>query len=561
LLSGCMVLLAAAICCGEPDDGGPAIKPARGKAPANPAASADKWHDTGRHGAVAAGGSEAVDAGLDVLRAGGNAADAAVATLLALSVTDSNMFCFGGELSLLIYDAKQQRIDFVCGQGAAPLLATRELFAAGGGIPATGVRAATVPAVLDACTTVLDRYGTLSFAAAARPAIGLLDRHRKVWHSDLARSLHRLIEAEQAGDGDRAAGLRRVADYFYRGPLAHEIGAWSEANGGLLRAADLAAHKTLVEPPVSVDYRDVRVYKCGPGTQGPCLLEALQMLAGFDLAAMGQNSPDAIHTTVEALKLALADRDVYYGDPAFVDVPVAELLAPQYAAERRKLIDPKHASREQRPGDPRAGKPLLDRVAAQRGLGNPHHDTTTCLVADSQGNVVAATPSGWSGVLVGATGVWLGSRLQSFNTWEGHPNCIAPGKRPRITLSPTLVTRQEKPVLAVSVAGADGQDQAGLQMVIDAVDFHLSPTDSVTAVRFGTNHFVSSFGQAPPELASLLIYSKVGPRTIAELKSRGHDVKIRVPPLWNPSVLAIDPVSGQVEAAGDPQAGRHAAAY
>lgn len=325
--------------------------------------------------------------------------------------------------------------------------------------------------------------------------------------------------------------------------------------------ADLAAHKTPIETPAAVEYRGHRVFKCGPGTQGPWLLEALGLLEGFDLRAMGHNSTDAIHVTVEAMKLALADRDVYYADPAVVDVPLAELLAPDYAALRRPLIDMQHASFEQRPGDPRACKALLNPAAARQGLGNPNRDTTTCLIADHDGNVIAATPSGWSGVLVGTTGVWLGSRLQSFNTWPSHPNCIAPGKRPRITLSPTLVTRGGKPVLAVSVAGGDGQDQAGLQMVVDRIDFGLTAREAVTSIRFGTNHLVGSFGQTPPELGSLLIYRKAATPTLTELKVRGHRITLRQPPLWNPSVLAIDPATGQIDAAGDPQAGRHSAAY
>jgi gamma-glutamyltranspeptidase/glutathione hydrolase len=182
-------------------------------------------------------------------------------------------------------------------------------------------------------------------------------------------------------------------------------------------------------------------------------------------------------------------------------------------------------------------------------------------VADKQGNVIAATPSGWSGTLVGDTGVWLGSRLQSFNLWPEHPNCLAPGKRPRITLSPTLVTREGKPVLAVSVAGADGQDQAGLQMVLDSIDFGLAPREAVTAIRFGTNHLIGSFGQTPPDLGSLLVYPEIGADTIADLEARGHKVQSRRAPLWNPSVLAIDPATKHIDAAGDPKAGRHAFAY
>jgi gamma-glutamyltranspeptidase/glutathione hydrolase len=303
------------------------------------------------------------------------------------------------------------------------------------------------------------------------------------------------------------------------------------------------------------------VYKCGVWTQGPYLLEALNLLEGFDLKAMGANGPDAIHTVVEAMKLALADRDVYYADPLFEEVPLEALLSKRYAELRRPLIDAKRASLAMRPGDPRGGKPLLDEASVRAGLGGSAQDTTTCLAADAEGNVVAATPSGWSGVLVGGTGVVLGSRLQSFNAWQGHPNCILPGKRPRITLTPTLVLREGKPVLAVSVAGGDGQDQAGLQMLIDAIDFGLAPAESVTAVRFGTDHFLGSFRQAPPKLGSLSIYETAGDGVISALEARGHQVTRTGGPLWAPSVLSIDPATGTLRAAGDPRAGRHAAAY
>jgi gamma-glutamyltranspeptidase/glutathione hydrolase len=476
-------------------------------------------------------------------------------------VTDSRSFCFGGEVPIVVYDARRGVVEVLSGQGEAPRLATREHFAGRTAIPGSGIEAATVPAALDACLTALDRYGTRTFAEVAAPTLRLLDRHDKEWHADLARTVRRLIEAEQASPNDRRRGLRLVADCFYRGPVAHDLDAWSRANGGLLRSSDLATHVTRVEDPASVDYRGYTVCKCGPWTQGPYLLEALRLLEGFDLKAMGHNRPDTVHVAVEALKLAMADRDVYYGDPLFVDVPLQELLSPKYAELRRPLIDRRHASLTQQPGDPRGGKALLDAADVRRGLGGPANDTTTCLVADGQGNVVAATPSGWSGVLAGKTGVWLGSRLQSFNLWEGHPNCLEPGKRPRVTLTPTLVLRDGKPVVAVSVAGGDGQDQAALQMVLDALDFGLSPAESVTAPRFGTNHFVGSFRQTPPSLGSLLLYPDFPDETVRDLRGRGHAVTVRKPPLWSPTVVSIDPKSGSIRAAGDPKAGRHAAAY
>jgi gamma-glutamyltranspeptidase/glutathione hydrolase len=293
------------------------------------------------------------------------------------------------------------------------------------------------------------------------------------------------------------------------------------------------------------------------------LLEALQLLEGFDLKSMGHNQPDTIHVTVEALKLALADRDAYFADPLFTDVPLTQLLDPRYASQRRALIDLQHASLTQRPGDPLSGGSLLNDASARLrlGPGGPASDTTTCLVADRWGNVVAATPSGWSGVLAGQTGVWLGSRLQSFNTWAGHPNCIEPGKRPRITLTPTIVLKEDRPAIAVSVAGGDGQDQVSLQLLLNVIDFGLEPAQAVTAPRFVTNHFLGSFRQTPPRLGSLDVNAEVGETTIDALKARGHRVGIAKSPVWIPSVMKIDAQSGSLDAAGDPKAGRHAAAY
>jgi len=380
------------------------------------------------------------------------------------------------------------------------------------------------------------------------------------WHPLLARSLRRLIAAEAEGGADRSRGLRLASDYFYRGPLARELALWSEQHGGLIRYEDLATHVTRVEEPLAVDYRGHTVFKCGVWTQGAYLLQTLRLLEGFDLGAMGHNQPETIHVTLEAMKLALADRDVYYADPLFEEVPIERLLSKSYASQRRALIDREHASLEQRPGDPRRGQALLPDFEKRQGLGGPVHDTTTCATADRWGNVVVATPSGWSGVQAGETGIWLGTRLQSFNTWEGHPNCIEPGKRPRITLTPTLVLKDAKPVLAVSVAGGDGQDQAGLQAVLNHIEFGLSASESMKGVRFGTNHHLGSFRQTAPVLGSLLIHADASPATITGLERLGHKVQSSAGALWAPSVIRIDP-AGQFDAAGDARSGRHAAAF
>ena len=515
---------------------------------------------TGTQGAVSAGGAGAVAAGIEILKRGGNAADAGAATILALSVTDSGGFCFGGEVPIIVYDVRRHVVEVIAGQGAAPRLATREYFATRGGIPGKGLEPAAVPAAFDACITLLDRYGTLRLVDVAAPALRLLDRAKEDWHPLLARSIRRLVDAEASGGGDRSRGLRLAADYFYRGPLARELARWCEENGGLIRYTDLATHSTRIEEPLSIDYRGHTIYKCGVWTQGPYLLQTLRLLEGFDLKSLGHNQPETIHVALEAMKLALADRDVYYADPAFADVPIDLLLSQGYTGMRRALIDRHHASLEQRPGDPRNGRALLAENEKRRGLAGPVHDTTTCATADRWGNVVVATPSGWSGVQAGETGIWLGTRLQSFNTWEGHPNCIEPGKRPRITLSPTLVIKDGKPYLAVSVAGGDGQDQAGLQALLNRVDFGLSAAESMNSVRFGTKHYLGSFRQPPPELGSLLIHENADDALVGALEKKGHKVEHSKGPLWAPSVIHIDP-AGKFEAAGDARAKRHAAAF
>jgi len=520
------------------------------------------WKASGKKGAIAAGGQDAVAAGMALFQKGGNAIDAAVATILALSVTDSTLFCFGGEVPIMVYDAKRGVVEVLCGQGAAPKLATREYFVKkGGGIPAKGIESAAVPGQLDACLTALDRYGTQTFAEAVEPTLKLLDKQAKSWHGDLAKTIRRMIDAEKAAGGDRRRGLRLVSDYFYRGPIAKEIDAHCRANGGLLRYTDLATHVTRVEDPVSIDYRGYTVYKCGVWTQGPYLLETLRLLEGFDLKKMGHNKADTIHTTVEALRLGLADRDFWYADPLFTHVPLEELLSAKYAALRRPLIDAKKASLLQRPGDPVAGLALHTKPDIRVGPGGPNLDTTTCIVADGDGNVVAATPSGFQGVVAGKTGVYLGTRLQSLNTWEGHANCIEPGKRPRITLTPGIVMKDGKPHLAVSVAGGDEQDQCALQMILNVIEFGLTPAESVTAPRFGTDHLLGSFRQKEPLLGSLHMTPEFAPEVIQDMKDRGHKVTVKKGTGSNPVLLRIDPQTRVIEAAGDPKSRRHAAAW
>ncbi|MGE3775577.1 MAG: gamma-glutamyltransferase family protein [Pirellulaceae bacterium] len=531
-------------------------------AAALPCFAADEWHAVSRQGVVAAGRETSVEAGMAMLRQGGNAIDAAVATVLVQTVVESRSVCLGGEVPFLIYDAKRGKVEVLSGMGAAPQLATAAWFQEHkqGKIPRDDAAGAAVPSLLHVCLTALDRYGTLRVRDVTAPLLRSIDHDEPRWYADLSRHLRAALEAEQK-EADRSAGIRTVIDYFYRGPAARAIDAWSREQGGLIRYEDLARHETRVEEPISIAYRGYTIYKCGAWTQGPMLLQTLRLLEHRQVSAMQHNSADYVHVVTEAMKLALADRDTYYADPKFVQVPLAELLSDSYTRLRLPLIDDRQASLDLRPGDPRHGRALLE--VAPRDYRQPDataRDTTTCVTADQWGNVVAATPSGWSGVTAGNSGIVLGSRLISFNLWAGHPNCIAPGKRPRITLTPTLVCRDGKPVLAISVAGGDLQDQTTLQVLLNALDFQMDPAQAVTAPRFSTAHHVGSFNQTSPEPGSLSIYSAVGGDVIGKLKARGHTVKEVKGPIGHPVLIQLESSHSEKRVAGDPVARRHVGA-
>lgn len=527
------------------------------------------WKASGKGGAVAAGHPDAVAAGIRMLEAGGNAADAAAATLLALSVTDYGMFAIGGEIPFLIYDAEKKEVKVLSGLGRAPLDQAAIDWYYTNTIPAQGsMKAAPTPGAVDLCITALKLYGTKSFAEASAPVLEVLDAGSEEWHPKLAVTFRKLADAETKASGTREEKLTAARDRFYKGDVADELEAWYIATGSFLRKKDLAAHVTRVEDPVSVDYRGYTVYKCPSWTQGPALCQALTLLEGFDLKQMGHLSASYIHTLTESMKLAFADRDEYYGDPLFAQVPMKTLLSREYARVRRALIDPNRASLERRPGDPYHMKPLKGMMLAGNNPNRiPISDTTTCVVADKWGNVVAATPScNLSGNLPGPSGVTTGNRLRSLNTTRGHPNRIQPGKRPRITLTPTLVTRNGKPVIAISVAGGDLQDQTTLNVLLNHVEFGMLPDKAVTASRFNTDHLQNSFDPNPNrdeafvKAGSLRVHSGVGGQVQEELKQKGHRLTTTDGFIARPVMLYIDHEKGVIHAAGDPAAGRHAAA-
>jgi gamma-glutamyltranspeptidase/glutathione hydrolase len=576
------------------------------------------------HGAVAAGNPLTVEAGLRLLRAGGNAVDAGVAATFAAAVTEFSHFGMGGEASILIYLQTEDRVIAVNADGPAPMLATPEFFLARGDKvpPPTGILAATVPAVVDGLLLALREHGTKSFEEVIAPAVEYADgfpmseflssviasRAEAIKEMpggasvflpeggapapgeifrqpDLARTLRAMVEAERkvragskggakggAHPGVREAGIDAVRDYFYRGPVGEAIGRASEGLGGLLRGTDIAAYHARLEKAWSVTYRGWEVYKVGFWSQGPVMLQTLNLLEGFDLKGMGLNSTDYIHTVTEAMKLAFADRDRYYGDPARVSVPAESLLSKSYAQRRRDLIDMRRASAEVRPGDPANLGPA---IGSQAGAGVPRPPTpsdhlplgTTCInIVDEAGNLWSATPSGaWlPSVIAGDTGIPLSQRMQAFSLADGHPNRLAPGKLPRYTLTPSLARRMgERPSLAFSTPGLDVQDQTLLQVFLNIAEFGLTLQGAVEAPRFDTLHLEETFDQHKIRPGELRIEGRVAEDVIAPLRERGHVIEVIGG--WShasaPTVVSIDRQSGVKSAAADPRRDRYAFAY
>ena len=527
---------------------------------------------TGGKGLVVSGNARSTAAGIKILEQGGNAADAGAATLLALSVTAVGAFCVGGEVPILVYDVSKKNVKVLAGQGEAPLDPKAIQWYMENPVPDGDIKNSPVPASVDAVITLLKMYGTKSFAEVVQPTLEILDKGGETWYVDTgdrkkretgvhwqalqATTFRKMVESEKQARGTREQKLQAAADRFYRGDIADELERYYIEKGGFLRKADLAAHKTRVEDPVSVNYRGYTVYKCGPWTQGPSVLQALRLLEGFDLKAMGFYSPNYIHTVMEALKLAFADRDDWYGDPNFVKVPMKQLLSDEYTNIRRALIDPKKASLERRPGDPIHMKPLKPPSPDKPSQGG----TTVMCVTDKWGNLIATTPSGLSsnGEVAGSTGVIHGTRLSSLNTFKGHPNVIQPGKRPRVTLTPTLLFKGNQPLMAISVAGGDMQDQAALEIILAYVDFGMSGEEAFKAPRFSTNHFINSFdwNRGRVGLGSLsvsgLALDEAGQ---ADLKARGHVLTVGKGGVGGAALIAIDPKTKGATAAG-PAAGK-----
>ncbi len=563
----------------------------------------------GRVGVVAAGRHFAAEAGMRMLARGGNAIDAGVAATFAAGVSEISHFGMGGEVPIIVYLADRKEALVVSGQGPAPAAASIDLFRRGRGIPSNGPSAGTVPAVVDALCIALAEFGTLSLADALAPAIELADGFP--WYDfltlymrpevermaaypsgarvylpngaipavgsvfrqpDLARTLRALAETEQQNlQHGRQAAIYAARDRFYRGDIGRRIAKAVQEAGGLMTGADLAGYTGRIERPIRGVFRTrhgtFEIFKTGFWGQGPVLLQALAILQAFDLERMGHNSTEYIHTVAEALKLALADRDEFYGDPDFAKVPSTGLLSDAYAAARRALIDPQAANNQARPGDPwkfqpaSQGEPRARLAAASPtspdgSLPKPL-DTTTVNVADAKGNLFSASPSSawfFGGTFIaGDTGVPLGNRMQAFVLDENHPNALRGGKRPRTTLSPTVVLRDGKPYLALSSPGGDSQDQQALQVILNLAVFGMRPQEAIEAPRFNSFHHRESFRDHRFLAGVLQLENRIAPGVVEALGRLGHRVGVVGPFMMDTgtALAGVDSQHGTLFGAAD----------
>jgi gamma-glutamyltranspeptidase / glutathione hydrolase len=548
----------------------------------------------GTFGMVASTHWLASSTGMAVLERGGNAFDAAVATGFVLQVVEPHLNGPGGEVPVLVRPAADGRVRVISGQGPAPGSATIGHFDDLGLdlVPGTGLLAACVPGAFDAWMRLLREHGTLrprdvleyaiAYAGNGYPVVpritatiaGVEQMFREEWtesariylgdgvpqpgstfrNPDLARTYERVLEEAEAAGADRETQIDAARGAFYRGFVAETIESYvrgtevmdssGRRHAGLLETDDLARYAAAVEEPTSLDYHGSTVYKTGPWGQGPVFLQQLALLRGFDLGAMGHNSADFVHTVTECAKLAFADREAWYGDPGFADVPLSTLLSQEYADRRRALVQ-EQASHELRPGEVDGRKPRLPeilgadpaRTGAAAGAGEPtvpqsrgpaDGDTCHLDIVDRHGNMVSATPSGgWlqSSPVVPGLGFCLGTRAQMFWLEEGLPNSLQGGKRPRSTLSPGMAVH-DGDALAFGTPGGDGQDQWSLVFFLAHVHFGLDLQEAIDAPTFHTTHFPSSFYPRTASPGQVVLEGRLDSRTVDALRARGHDVVV-----------------------------------
>jgi gamma-glutamyltranspeptidase / glutathione hydrolase len=549
----------------------------------------------GKHWMAVTGKPLAATAGAMIFSKGGNAVDASCA-MLAATCTMWDVLSWGGETQALIYNPKTKKVIAINALGVAPTGATADFFK-GKGMkypPELGPLAAVTPGTAGGLLTMLAEFGTMSLKDVLAPAMQLAEGYpieaqtansiergkeeikkwpysKKVFlthlgekreapdageifvQKDLLTTLQKLVEAEQQAlkkGKKRKEAIYAAYDRFYKGDIAKEIVRGSQEQGGLFTEADLANWKVKIEEPMMTNYRGIEVYKCQQWTQGPVMLQTLNILENFDLKGMGYNSTKYIHTVYQAMNLAFADRDFYYGDPAFTpEEPMKGLLSKEYAKERTKLINFESNDPKVAPGDPypHEGKqnPYLDLLSkwgrSQAGnfkWGNPLDEkymesftsgTTSVEAADKEGWVVSITPSGgWvPACIAGNTGIGMSQRMQSFvlDASENPFNVVEPGKRPRVTLTPSLALKDGKPFLSFAKQAGDEQDQLLIQFFLNIVEFGMTVQEACEAPSFKTLQMYSSFGDHEKVPGGLTLNNAMPPWVRKDLSRMGYKIK------------------------------------
>ena len=567
----------------------------------------------GTQGVISSGHYLTSMAGMRMLLSGGNAFDAVVAAGFAAAVTEPTAaYSLAAEGVFMLYHAESGDLLSLSGQGTAPRLATVDWYRSQGqeeiptGPGPLAHLSFTVPGVVAAYLSLLEKYGTKTVGEVLEPAIHYAERGfpnyeymleridapgtRSQWEQyppggadvfyddgavptpgsplvqkALGATLRKLVEAESAAGGHRLDGVRAARDCFYTGELAQVIHDCAHSVGGILGLKSLASYEAKYETPLSTTYMGHEVHGQRTWTQGAVLMQSLNILENFDLRGMGHNSTAYIHTVSQAVNLAFADREAYYGDPDFAQVPVDGLLSKEYAKERAAMIDPNRAMPElPPPGDPWKYSAMSGKAAEQRNPiasaaadgGGADSGTTHISAIDRDGNMVCATPSGGSfgkSVYFQELGCALSTRIEMFNFEDGHPNRLEPFKRPRTTLVNYIVSKDGAPVMTIGCPGGDHQAQANMQLVLNSLLWGMNPQEAVEAPRFASQGVTNSFYPHTYYPAQLGVEPGIPQDTQDELKAMGHDIVSVASAGMGATVSARDPETGTLASSGDPR--------
>lgn len=570
---------------------------------------------TAEHYMAATGTPWATRAAMDTMANGGNAVDGAVAALLALNVTYGEAASFPGVAPILIYDARTKSVESYTGAGTAPAKATIDLFRSRGWktVPTMDIWSQLLPASPDVIIAILKKYGTKSFTELSAPAIklaregfpvhdtmlknlnlSLIERlgftvlmpynsqvylggqwwrplhHGEIFYRpELADTLELMAKAEQDvlnKGGTREAGLQAVRDVFYKGEIAQKIIAFHKQKGGLFTAEDLANYTGYWETSLKGNYGPYTVYANDTWNQGAVTPMVLQILNGIDLKSMGHNSSEYVHTVLQAIDLAMADREAYMGDPKFVKVPVKGLLNPQFARERRKSMTPGKAfSKMPQPGDPwkyqgqasATGHAVINPVSESGPGMQVGKDTSYICVVDSKGNAVSLTPSDFPKTpMIPGTGLTLGNRMNQFRLDPQNPDALQPGKRPRITPNAAMAMKDGKLFMSFGTPGGDTQTQTNIQVFLNIVVFGMDPQAAINAPRFQSFNFPDSFAPNVYKVGTigleLPLYQSVG----KQLEVMGYKIEVgnKLDNKYGAeNVILIDHPTGKLIGGSDPR--------